>query len=1066
MLVRFSPHRRSLVGLTIAWGVGLVLAGAGPAVRRSGAGEPAAAFLAALRERALFDTALDFLAQMETNPLAPVAFKQTLAYEKGLTMVAAAGAERDAKARDALFDGARDALTAFVTSDPNHRLVSAARNQLGNLLFLRGNLKVDVARKQDDAPNLLAEARGTYGEAHAVFLQVQQDLKAKLDVVNTRRYDPSQTEEEEAREQMRRDYLQAQLLAAQVLEDQAETFAKGTPDYDQALAAAETQYREIEKKYPKKAAGLYARMALGRCLQKRGKLDEAIGFFTELLDQPDSPELRSLRTDTLELAMACWLHPSKKLYAEAVSRGTAWQQTLRPHEARAPQALGILYQLALAHKEYAELLGQQKNANERQVQDLKRDARALAIEVARFPSDVQDPARQLIGEIRGVAAAALERPKPKSFADAKAAGKEAFEQMQNATFLIEALPQRIAQETDAKVKAELETQLEEAKRDTTGKRDEAIAVYRQGLAMVDKDTPIEELNLARMALAHLYYLKGDFHDAALLSSFVARRYPAQLAARESARIAMAAFVQLYAATPEAERESETRTLRDFCDYVVKQWPDQPVAADAWNALIPFVVRDGDFTRAEEAIASIPETAPQRGEIELKLGRAWWAAYRQGMAELRKWEKDGVPAGADMNRKQTELDQWKAKSLQILSAGLDRVRANAGKVDGSLALAAVSLAQIHIETQQAPLAVALLEDPRIGPLTLVRAKDPAVAAPGLAEETYRTSLRAYLASLSVSANADEATAKAKGLMNELKESMAGDPNANQRLVATYLGLARDLKSQMEMASSEQRKSMVRGFQVFLEEVSRESNEFQVLNWAGETFFGLAESFDEGSAVAPVTANGLYKQALAVYQRMIAESGRRSDFLPNAQYVAVIELRSAMIDRRIGDFNASINAFVKLLTEKNMMLNVQVEAARTFQQWAAMPGKEDMYQRAMLGYFPDKNAKTPTNIIWGWGKIGKMTAGRKEFDATFFEARYELARCRFEFANQSKDAETKKRYVDLARQDVFYTFKLYPELGGPDWKPKYDALLKRIQQARGEKADGLLEFQRQVRSSGAK
>ncbi len=1056
-----QPRRRSWA--TLGLGAVLCVLSLWPAPFAA-AGEPADEFLQALRTEGYFDTALEFLAQMETSPLAPIAFKQVIPYERGLTLVSAASVELDTRIREQMLNDAEQALTAFIQKDPNHRMVPSARNQLGNLLYLRGNFKVELSKRNNDA-GLLTEARRFYDEGYQVFGKVQQELKAKLDVVNSRQYDASQREEEELRDQMRRDYLQAQLLAAQVLEERAETLAKGSPEYLQVLTDAEKQYQEIEKKYTRWAAGLYARMALGRCLQKRDKYAEALGFYTELLDAIDTPELRGLRTDTMELAMECWLHPDVKLYAEAISRGTAWQTSLRPYEARTPQALGILLNLAKAHQSYAEFL-KQTNPKDRQINELLRTARNLAVEVSRYPSDAQDAARQFIADLRGVEVIAEERPQPKTFSDAKTAGKESLDQMQNATFLVDALPARLAQETDPQLKTELQAQLDEAQQNVTGKRDEAIDYYRLALALANKDTPLEDLNLVRMTLAHLLYLQGEFYDSALVAEFVTRKYPAQLAAREAAKIGLAAYVQLYSSAPEDARQFEANGLRELCDYIVKQWPDQPVAADAWNALIPFIVKEGDFARAQAGIATIPETAPQRGEVELKIGRALWGAYRQGMADLRKWERDGVPAGVDVAQTKTQLEEWKTQAQQILSAGLDRVRANSAKIDASLMLAALSMAQVYVETQQAAKAVELLEDPSFGPLTLARAQNPVTQLPGLTEETYRTGLRAYLASLAGGGETAQAMQKAKDLMAELKTSWANDPQGQQRLIATYLGLARDLKSQMEIASFDERKSLSQGFELFLSQVSKESDDFQVLNWAGETFYGLAESFDDTSTIAPVTANGLYKQALTVFQKIADLAAKQANFLPTPQYMSVIDLRIAMCNRRIGDYNAAINTFVKILTEKNMTLNVQVEAARTFQQWASAPGKHDLYQRAMLGYFPDKNASTPSNIIWGWGKIGKMTAGRKEFEAAFFESRYELARCRFEYARQIKDDASQKRYIELAKQDIWYTYRLYPQLGGQEWSGKYDALLKQIQQARGEKADGLAEFQRQLGNAAQK
>jgi len=60
-----------------------------------GAVEPARAFLEGLRARGYYDTALEYLDQMASSPLAPTEFKEALPYERGVTLIAAARTQRD-----------------------------------------------------------------------------------------------------------------------------------------------------------------------------------------------------------------------------------------------------------------------------------------------------------------------------------------------------------------------------------------------------------------------------------------------------------------------------------------------------------------------------------------------------------------------------------------------------------------------------------------------------------------------------------------------------------------------------------------------------------------------------------------------------------------------------------------------------------------------------------------------------------------------------------------------------------------------------------------------------------
>jgi tetratricopeptide (TPR) repeat protein len=924
-------------------------------------------------------------------------------------------------------------------------------------------LKIEQSRKKQDDANLMIQARQFFDQAEKLFRDAQADLRSRLEPINNRRYTPAEREEEERRDQLRRDYLQAQLLAAQVLEERAETFPPGSPERQQALDQAFKAYEEIEKKYRTLAAGLYARLAMGRCRQKQERFKEALGFFTDLLSDVNTPELRGIKTETLLAAMDCWLHPSQNLYLEAINQATKWQQELRPHEMRDPQVLQVRYKLALGHKLYADYLKQQDPKN-RQSADHLRTARNLAVEVSRFPSPVQEAARQLVADIRGVALEETQQVNVKTFDEALRAAKDAYDQMQTAEFLVKTLPERLAQETDPQLKAEVQQQLETARQDAQKKREQAIDLYRRALTLANAETPVESLSMARVSLAHLLYLQGDYLEAAVLGEFLAVKFPAQSVAREAAAIALASLVQLYVTADVNDKPFAARRVQQLAERIIRQWPDQPVAADAWNALIPFVVQGGDFDKALQGIQSIPESLPQRGEVELRLGRALWAAYKQGMAQLRQAEGQGSAGPGSGAPKPEQLQAWKQQAEQILLAGVTRVRSG-GRRDESLLLAALALSQLYIDTQQADRAVALLEDQDIGPLALLRAKDSLTDKPEIAEEIYRTALRAYLGSL-ISGQATNALEKAQSLMQEFKAALAAHPQGNQRLIANYLGLAREVKSQMELASFEEKKALLAGFELFLKQVVADSREFQVLYWAAETFYSLAESFDDpASAIAPQTANQLYRQAVDLFKKLLSEAEKDSNFLPDTRLKTSLEMRLALAQRRIGDFEGAVKTLLSILTKNNMALPVQVEAARTYQQWAQLPGRSEMYLKAMVGDYPDPQAKTPTNIIWGWGKIGKLTAGRKEFEDIFFESRLALAECRYRYALAlaASNKQNSDRYLEMAKQDIWFTFRLYPELGGQKWLPKYDSLLKDIQKSLGQKVEGLAEFRRRLAES---
>jgi hypothetical protein len=150
----------------------------------------------------------------------------------------------------------------------------------------------------------------------------------------------------------------------------------------------------------------------------------------------------------------------------------------------------------------------------------------------------------------------------------------------------------------------------------------------------------------------------------------------------------------------------------------------------------------------------------------------------------------------------------------------------------------------------------------------------------------------------------------------------------------------------------------------------------------------------------------------------------------------------------------------------MLPVQIEAARTYQDWGSFKDKDahENYMRAILGARPDKNnpdmAKKNKNIIWGWGEIARMTAptaAGAQYKEQFHEARYNLALCRYNYAVAQKDAAKKKENFQRAKTDIAIIAGFYPDLGGDKWRTQYDSLLKVVQKALGEKALGLSALQ---------
>jgi hypothetical protein len=1048
---------------------------AGPA----GAVEPAQAFLDGLRERGYFDVAIEYLNAAQDNPNVPVQFKETLPYEKGVTLVKGARLQRDASLREQQLDEGQQVLQQFVTAQPNHLLAVSARSELGNVIVERARNRVEKSKKVVPAEKatLLKEANGLYTQAVTTFSALAEELKTKLTQYPAALDEKKDAKRIEERDQFRKDYLQAQLLVAAAREEMVETVQKGSKEWTDTLTQATADYKEVYEKYRTRLAGLYARMYQGRCLHKLNKPKEASAIFNELLANPDAPdEFRALKIKVMALAVESWA--AQGLTLEIIDKAGKLVDSARPTEDRTDDMMSMRLAVARACKAYAEELAK-KQPRDPQIKVLLTNGRKLVTYVQKFPGDYQDAARKLLPEFSGGDAEEIaERKEPKSFMEARTLAKEAIDAMQTSNLLIKTLPPRIQTTKEPMEKAELEKQLEEAKGTVSKAQQDALYYCRLASKFVDAETPIDDVNLIRYLLCYLLYSDANYNDAVILGEFLARRYPDSQGARPSAKIAMASYLKLYTENTTDDKAYESAKIISIADYIVKKWPDQPEAPEALNTLIPFMIREKKLQEAQEYLAQIPADSPHRGNAELKTGQALWASYLENSQQIREWESDPtlMPEGTDLAARKAELIPLKDRAKQTLVDGVGRMQAS-GEVNSVMATAVLSLAQIYVDTNEPAKAVELLEDPKIGVLTLVKNNDPAVNKEGFPQETYKTALRAYISSLAAGGeNAAANVSKAEGIMDSLEQLMGQTADGQAKLIAIYVSLARDLQRQMEIADPELKKSLGLGFETFLKQVAADAKELNILNWVAETYRGMGESFGTHIRNVPPdsveTAKKYYEQAAATYQKILDMDKPAGSFLTPAM-TTQLQLQLAKTRRSMGDYVGAMDRFEAILKKQPFMLPVQIEAARTYQDWGSFKDSHENYMRAILGARPDKNNPDPNkklkNVIWGWGEIARVTApstaGGDKYKDQFHEARYNLALCRHNYAVAHKDAEKKKENFKRAKSDIAIIAGFYPDLGGDKWKAQYDNLLKNVQKALGERPLGLSALQTGQPASGS-
>jgi hypothetical protein len=137
-------------------------------------------------------------------------------------------------------------------------------------------------------------------------------------------------------------------------------------------------------------------------------------------------------------------------------------------------------------------------------------------------------------------------------------------------------------------------------------------------------------------------------------------------------------------------------------------------------------------------------------------------------------------------------------------------------------------------------------------------------------------------------------------------------------------------------------------------------------------------------------------------------------------------------------------------------VQRSAALVYQARGQAEGSQ-WYEHALQGGYPAREGGE--NRIWGWLKLSQVAdrAARSDpkYRDAFFEARYYIARCRYLIGMKAEEAK-RKEALSQAKLSIQSVARLYPELGGPKWRQMFDALMKEIQAAEGEKSVGLGEI----------
>lgn len=1062
-----SPHRlghRCVFHVAVLLTVAVAFAGA---AARAADGEPVSVsdettlkLLKALDQQQMPDVVLWILDRVAADTQAGKTLKQEVAFRRAAALVGVSQSEGDAEKRADLLNGAQQALDAYLASDPPLERRIDALMQKGGLLIARGRVNLEKAKRPGaDATSLRAaavpffdgaiaslqgkmagkkEAITDLGNAEDAVLKALRDADAELqaasggdaknqkeggdDTAAARTSRPrSIARMEEDREELRGKLLQVRLLVADAYFDKSQALAPASQEAKAALQASTDRYAELFKKYPNRGAGLLARCNEGRNYAAAGDCTKALATLAEMLAiEGNGAFFTSLRSKALNASLQCWL--AEKKYEALTEPLLRMALSGVPADQLDGDVLGMKYHGALLLQKQAAAMPEAEQVKRK---PLQRDAGKLATEVAKAGREYAIEARDLLAALG-------------SDFDRAIAEGASFETLMDQAKL--ALTTMQEQRTLAKQATAAKDQAAATAATTAGDaaRTQAISFLTKSLAAAE-GTEIDAVNETRYLLTYLFYEAGRWHDAATLGGFLAKRYPGSRGSDQAAMIAMASWQHLQKQADPVWAADARDNCGAAAEAIMRGWPDSRSAGDAAVVAIAAAVDARDPDRIASVLQALPATSPRRAEV---LMRAGMGLTRQVQEERKLEGNDRVDDAV--------LAAWKKQAVAALDQGLAAAK---GMAPSAVAVsAALARCQLAIDDGAEDVVTAVLENPTFGPWTMVKGKMPAGVSESVVGATLTLALRHFIGTQQID--------KAQQAMDLLEKQAGSGGEAAAKLTALYLSMGRDLQDQLrglagEAAAPERAAKLLAGFETFLERVAERDTKIASQMWVASTYDALASGEGAGAVVSKVQREKYLAKAAEVYERLLGSGAAEV-----AQYEPTLRLKMAGIYHDRGQWDDARKHIDWFLTDasRQNMIDAQIASAKLAQ--AAGEATTDADAAAKEFREAVSGDTSGGRVSWGWGGIANKLV-RQAFtgaderaeraQSQFFDARLNLARSRLAWAEKSESSRDK--LLEMAFNDVAITYKLYPQLGGAATRARFDALLREIQTARGEPADGL-------------
>lgn len=998
--------------------------------------EPVEAFVKGLQDRGLHELALEYLDGLKTSPLADEATRRHVPYQRGVALIEQSRASADSATRIKLLDEARKELEQFAEANPKNVHGAEAQLQLANVQMTRGQELVaqaaqlakdrsfDAQRKTlgRDAQLRFAEARDTYQRAESTY---SKELESLPPTASSELQDDAGSQRQEYRSRV----AQLRFLAAQAQFESAQSYPREADEFRKLNESAAQELSAIYDEFGRTLlVGLYARLFEGRCYQAMGNYQLALGCYEELLGKDNLlPAFRKLTAATL--LRKAEVHIAQEKYDAAIEVCNLCLNGGSKDEEKQPEWIAVRFRLAEALTKKAQALTGESAAQRK----LLTEAREAYRLVAKTPGEFQAAARAATAtSAQAQTGNGAQKDEPKTFQAAYDLGNEALSSYNSAKLAIPS-----AEKNNPPAVPELQGQMEQGK-------DDARRYFRLATTLVTDDTDPKQLNEVRYFLCWLYWEAEDFYRAAVLGEFIARHYSDHPAASSAAKISMAAYERLFnlaiaASKNKEDGEFESRQMAQMAEFIVRRWPGTDAADSAFGVLVSFAIRNG---RTDDAEKMLQETSAQsRPRLELLLGNALWGRY----LELSQ-SGQATPPDADA------LAKLKASAVKYLHDGFEVARRESPVGDAG-ATAGLYLVQALLSDGNYADAIELLEENKSGPLGLIEQQHPTASKPQYSIEAYKAALRAYVSVTPPQEN--KAISTMQSLEKLVRATGGDDAKTTDQLTRIYIGMGVALQKQMDdlraSGKLQEANRVASAYAKFLDRISAQQGDanWPTRVWLAQTYYAMGTDPPKTVVTAPVVlgkpARDYLTKSRDAYQQLLQGAAKNPKLAPNDTAVLAAKMQLGECYRALGQYQEALDTFSAVLKEKEASLAVQRAAALAYQERGQ---REDAKYLENAIHGGVKLKSTGQNRIWGWLRISQV-AGRaahsdEKFRDSFYEARYNIARCRY-MAALKQTGDARQNDLTKARQGIQSLAQLYPEQGGEKWKSEFDKLMKQIQTA---------------------